>query len=118
MEEGSSSTVDGVEVDTRLGVLEVAREDSGVSLAGVEEIILSGVLEDAGTDKTDVGLAEAPVPLGTICRYRRALSTLVADASDSDAKIHSRILDDARLRFISGLLHNTTEKRKRRKNGR
>lgn len=101
--EGSSSfsSVGGVEVDTGSGVLEVRTEDSGVSLAGAEEVILSGALEDVGMDTADVELAEAPVPLGTICRYRSALSTLSANTRDSDVKKNSSILRDARFPFIS-----------------
>lgn len=71
VDEGSSSGGD-VEVDTELGLSDVAGDDSGVSLASVEEIILVGASEDVGMDEADVGLAETPVPLGTICRYRSA----------------------------------------------
>ena len=71
VDEGSSS--DGeVEVDAGSGLSDVAGEDSGVSLAGIEEVTLVRTSEEAGMDETDVELAEAPVPLGTICRYRRA----------------------------------------------
>lgn len=103
MEEGCSScsSVGGAEVDTGSGVLEVTAEDSGVSLAGAEEIILSGASEDFEMETVDLALAEAPVPLGTICRYRSALSTLSANTRDSDAKNSSSIRRDARLRFIS-----------------
>lgn len=72
VDEGSSSSGGDVDVDTGLGLLDVAGEDSGVSLAGIEEIILLEASEMAGIDKADVGLAEAPVPLGAICRYRSA----------------------------------------------
>ena len=103
VEEGSSSfsSVGGVEVDTGSGVLEVTMEDSDVSLAGAEEVILSGALEDIRMDTADVELAEAPVPLGTICRYRSALSTLSANTRDSDVKKKSSIFRDARFPFIS-----------------
>lgn len=72
VDEGSSSSGGDVEVDTGLGLLDVAREDSRVSLAGIEKIMLFEASEVAGMDEADVGLAEAPVPLGTTCRYRSA----------------------------------------------
>lgn len=71
VDEGSSSSGSDVDVDAGLGVLDVTREDSGVSLA-IEDIIVLEASEDAAIDEADVGLAEAPVPLGTICRYRSA----------------------------------------------
>ena len=72
VDEGSSSSGGDMDVDTELGLLDVAREDSGVSLGSIEEIILLEASEDAEIDEAGVGLAEAPVPLGTICRYRSA----------------------------------------------
>lgn len=111
VDEGSSSDCD-VEVDAGLALSDVAGEDSGVALATIDELLLLEPSEDAGTDETDVGLAEAPVPLGTICRYRSAWSTSLAYTSDSDAKIHSSILVDARNRFILALEVNASKERK------
>ena len=100
VEEGSPGSVGDADVDTASGVLEVIRDDFGVSLAGIEDTMASEASEKMEADKTDVRLAEAPVPLGTSCLYRSAFSNFSADTIDSDARNHSSVLLEARTRFI------------------
>jgi hypothetical protein len=105
--EGSSWVVGDAEVDCNsdvgLGVSEDTMEDSGGSLADVE--VFSGASDEVGVfdvARADVALlADAPVPFGTTCRYRSALSTLSADTIVSEAKASSSNLLNANDRFIS-----------------
>lgn len=54
VDEGSLSSVGDVDVDTGSGLLDVARDDSGVSLAGIGEIVLLEASEDTTIEEADV----------------------------------------------------------------